>query len=120
MAGVILPFMIVVRKGDSFDIVLQLHHDNAVGNPPMDLTDCEVKMTVKNQSDRVLFTKTGEIFEPLSGKVRIKLTPEETNTEVGDYVTDIQIRLKTGDIHTIYPGDVNKVAVFRITPEVTQ
>lgn len=116
MAGVILPFMIIVRRGDSFDILMQLRHDEK----PMDLTDCVLSMTVKNQSDRVLFTKEGEIFEPLSGKARIKLTPEETNNEVGDYRTDIQIRLKNGDIHTIYPGDVNKIAVFRITPEVTQ
>lgn len=120
MAGVILPFMIMVRRGDSFDIVLQLRHDNATGNPPMDLTDCEVKMTVKTQSDRVLFSKIGEIFEPLTGRARIKLTSEETNAEVGDYRTDIQLRLKTGDVHTIYPGDVNKTAVFRITREVTE
>lgn len=115
-----MPFMILVRKGDSFDIVLQLRHDNVSGSPAMDLTDCEVKMTVKTNDNTVLFTKIAEIFEPLAGKARLKLTPADTNRAVGDYKTDIQIKLKTGDIHTIYPGDVNKIAVFRITPEVTE
>ena len=65
MSGVILPNMIIVRKGDSFDIVLQFRTDDK----PLDLTDCIVKMTVRNGEDKVLFTKSGEIFEPASGKV---------------------------------------------------
>lgn len=116
MSGVILPNMIIVRKGDSFDIVLQFRTDDK----PLDLTDCIVKMTVRNGEDKVLFTKSGEIFEPASGKVRLKLSPSDTNIAPADYKTDIQIRLKTGDVHTVYPGDVNKVAVFRITQEVTE
>ncbi len=116
MAGVILPNMIIVRKGDSFDIVLQFR----TNDKPLDLTDCIVKMTVRNGEDKVLFTKSGEIFEPASGKVRLKLLPADTNITPADYKTDIQIKLKTGDVHTVYPGDVNKVAVFRITQEVTE
>ena len=116
MAGVILPNMIIVRKGDSFDIVLQFRTDDK----PWDLTDCTVKMTVRNNEEKVLFGKSGEIFDISGGKVRLKLLPEDTNITPGDYKTDIQIRLKNGDVHTVYPGDVNKVAVFRITPEVTE
>lgn len=116
MAGVILPNMIIVRKGDSFDIVLQFRTDDK----PWNLTDCTVKMTVRNNEEKVLFSKSGEIFDVSGGKVRLKLLPADTNITPGDYKTDIQIKLKTGDIHTVYPGDVNKVAVFRITPEVTE
>ena len=116
MAGVILPNMIIVRKGDSFDIVLQFRTDDK----PWDLTDCIVKMTVRNDEDKVLFTKSGEIFEPASGKARLKILHSDTYIAPADYKTDIQIRLKTGDVHTVYPGDVNKVAVFRITQEVTE
>lgn len=115
MVGTVSSFMITVRKGDSFDIVFQMKADGM----PMDLTDCEVKMNVKD-GDFLKFTKKGEIFEPENGKFRIKLTPKETNIAVGEYKTDVQIKLKNGDIHTIYPEDVNRVAVFRVTADVTE
>lgn len=115
MVGTISSFMITVRKGDSFDIVFQMKADGK----PMDLTDCEVKMNVKD-GDFLKFSKKGEMFEPENGKFRIKLTPAETSIDVGEYKTDVQIKLKNGDIHTIYPEDVNRVAVFKVTADVTE
>ena len=106
MVGTISSFMITVRKGDSFDIVFQMKADG-------------VKMNVKD-GDFLKFTKKGEMFEPENGKFRIKLTPKETNLAVGEYKTDVQIKLKNGDIHTIYPEDVNRVAVFKVTADVTE
>ncbi len=37
-----------------------------------------------------------------------------------DEETDIQLTLKNGDVHTIYPQNVNAVAYFKLTPEVTE
>lgn len=115
MVGTISSFMITVRKGDSFDMVFQMKADGR----PMDLTGCEVRMNVKD-GNILKFSKSGEMFEPTQGKFRIKLNPSDTNIAVGEYKTDVQIKLKNGDIHTIYPEDVNRVAVFKVTADVTE
>ena len=39
---------------------------------------------------------------------------------VGNYKTDIQLELPDGGVNTIFPADVNKIGVFRITPQVTK
>lgn len=37
-----------------------------------------------------------------------------------NYVTDIQITFANGEVHTIYPQDINKVAAFIVSKNVTE
>lgn len=116
MAGIMTPQGITVRKGDSFDILLHFK----LGNHNFDLAECQITMTVRDDANSVLFTKLGEIIFAASGKARIHLTPDETGFAVGNYKTDIQIVFKNGDVHTIYPQNINAVAYFKLTPDVTE
>ena len=116
MAGTIFQNMIIVRKGDSFDILIQLKHGE---KSFMDLTDCTIKMDVRDDNN-LLFSKEAEIIEAQNGKARIKLSPKETTQKTGNYKTDIQLRLKNGDVHTIFPSEITQVGVLKITPEITE
>ncbi len=115
MAGVMTPAGITIRRGDSFDILMNFK----AGNKNFDLTECQLKMTVRDSDNNELFSKEGEIISAAAGTARIKLTPAETDANPGNYQTDIQIIFKNGDVHTIYPQNVNAVAYFKLTPEVT-
>lgn len=115
MTGVLKPYSIVIRQGDSFNILLHFKTETK----DLNLENCLLKMSVKDGNDKLVIDKTGEILENHSGKARIKLTAEDTSIKCGDYKTDIQIRMENGDVHTVYPQDVNKTAVLRITPHVT-
>lgn len=117
MAGQMTRNKIVVRKGDSFDIVMQFRHGEL---QPMDLSQCLLKMSVRRQDGDLLFTKSGEVIDVLSGKARLKLLPDDTDVEPGVYKTDIQLTLKNGDVHTVFPQEINQVGVFVVTEEVTQ
>ncbi len=118
MAGYMTQNGIVVRQGDSFDIVLQFR--DAAGKA-INIQDWQIKMAVYDADKKVLkFGKTGEIFDVEAGKARIELKPADTNIEVGDYVTDIQVVTDQSDVHTIFPQDINRVGVFRITEQVTR
>lgn len=118
MAGYMTPSGIVVRQGDTFDILLQFR---AGKGKEIDISGWRIKMSVYDQTGKKLqFTKEGEVFDALSGKARIELKPEDTGIEVGDYITDIQVITDQQDIHTIFPQDINRVAVFRVTGQVTK
>ncbi len=116
MAGILRPGSITVRRGDSFDIVLHLMS----GGRDFDLDACSVKMSVKNETGQLLLSKTGEIFASAEGKARLKLTAADTNLVPGTYRTDIQVTFKNGDVHTVFPQDINQVGVLIITPDVTE
>lgn len=116
MAGIMTPQGITVRQGDSFDIIMNFKS----GRRNFDLTECHIKMAVRNDNNEVIFSKDGEIIAAASGTARIKINPDDTNNSVGTYKTDIQLTLKNGDVHTIYPQNLNAVAYFKITPEVTE
>lgn len=117
MSGRITPTMIEVRQGDSFALNL------AVNNKckPMNLTGASVLMQVREKdSGNLLFEVSGTPVDVENGKIALLITPEMTApAALGDYVTDIQVTTAGGDVHTIYPADVNKVATFRITGQVT-
>lgn len=116
MAGVLTPKGMTVRKGDSFTIIL--HFKICEGD--IDVTGCSLKMSVRNDSGDIMFSKDGIISDAKNGIMTIDLTPEDTDIEVGDYKTDIQMTFADGRVHTVYPQNVNSVAYFRITEEVTQ
>ena len=108
--------VIEVRQGDSFTIRLQLHKCCE----PIDLTDAVATMDVKNEANKVLFSKKAEVVDAVNGKLAIILTPVDTDIPVGDYVTDIQIKMSDGSVNTIFPADVNKLGTFRVTEQVTK
>lgn len=117
MAGQMTGNKIIVRKGDSFDVVMQFKHGDV---QPMDLSQCTLKMSVRHETGELMFTKEGEIIEVSVGKARIKLLPTDTNIEPGVYKTDIQLTLKNGDVHTVFPKEISQVGTFIVTEEVTQ
>lgn len=116
MAGIMTPAGITIRRGDSFDILMNFKS----GNKNFDLTECQLKMTVRDSDNNEIFSKDGEIISAANGTARIKLTSTETDYPPANYKTDIQLTLKNGDVHTIYPQNVNAVAYFKLTPEVTE
>lgn len=116
MVGRVVNNLIEVRQGDSFDIVLHVITDKGEN---MDLDGSTFKMQVRNDNDAVVFEKKGDVT-PSDALVRFALTPSETDKDVGDYVTDIQWTDKYGRVNTIFPQDINKVGVFRITRQVTK
>jgi hypothetical protein len=116
MTGVINKNLISVRQGDSFTINLALNNRCQ----PMDLTGYVGLMQVRQKdNNEVVFSCFAEPVDMLQGKIAFVLTPVMTSIDEGDYVCDIQITSPVGEVHTIYPADVNKVATFRITRQVT-
>jgi len=117
MAGKIMPNLIEVRQGDSFAIYINAK--NCCKS--VDLTGASLLMQVRRKDNRSLvFAVEGVGVDRANGKMALMLTPNETNADVGDYICDIQLTLSTGEVHTVYPSDVNKIATFRITEQVTE
>lgn len=116
MSGILNSRGITVRKGDSFTIVLRFKTEQGL----LDISNAKIKMDVKTMADKLLFSKIGEITDAVNGLAAIELTPQDTNLDVGDYKTDIQITYADGQVHTIFPQDINKVAYFRVTSQVTE
>ena len=117
MSGMILPNLIAVRQGDSFDIVLKFV--NGQGQK-IDLTDSVFEMQVREiDNDNLVFKKSGEdtVSEAVAS---FALTPAVTKKNKADYKVDIQWTDKDGRVNTVFPIDVNKVGVFRITEQVTK
>lgn len=117
MSGILTPTMIEVRQGDSFTINLYLKKKCK----DIDLTGWTCEMQVRNkESKNILFSVSGDPVDLEHGKMALIITPVMTSNEVGDYECDIQVVSDTGEINTIYPVDINKVATFRITKQVTR
>lgn len=116
MSGILNSSGIVVRKGDSFTIAIRFKTEQGV----LDISGARIKMDVKDASDTLLFSKSGELTDAINGLAAIELTPQDTNLDVGDYKTDIQITYTNGQVHTIFPQNINKVGYFRITNQVTE
>ena len=119
MVGRIMPQFIEVRQGDSFTIPLQFKGKDGFLN----IGGAEIKMQIRNRSDnKILVTKLGGIDDAAKGKAHLAIQPADTkNLSVGgDYITDIQITFVNGEVHTVYPGDVSKVAAFIISQNVTE
>lgn len=117
MAGKITPYMVEVRQGDSFDIIVNFKDQS--GNP-MDIHYSEVKMQVRSKQNTLMFSVIGDNINPEKGVSLIKISPNETSIPVDDYNSDIQVAFKNGDVHTIWPQDVNKIGLFRTTKQITE
>lgn len=115
MTGRVVNNLIEVRQGDSFVINFEFMEDCK----PVDLTGAVLKMDVKDDDGKVIFRLTGDMVDASNGKMAILLTPEQTSKPAGDYYTDIQITFADGSVNTIFPANVNQVATFRITEQVT-
>ena len=118
MTGRILPNanVIEVRQGDSFTIAMLIKK----GCKDVDLSGSEIKMQVRRMDDnQLMFELLGTSIDLQAGRIALILTPEMTNIEVGEYKTDIQLSTPDGMVNTIFPADVNKVGIFRVTEQVT-
>ena len=116
MTGILNSQGIIVRKGDSFTIAMQFKTKDG----PLDISGTKIKMEVRDADDRNLFTKIAEVTDAAEGLAAIELTPEDTDLEPGEYKTDIQATYANGQVHTVYPQKICKVAYFKITPHVTE
>lgn len=115
MSGTIQNNLITVRQGDSFVMNFALNG----GCKPLDLTGATMLMQVRDEGNNVMFAVTGTAVDVRKGKMALILTPTQTNIAVGDYKTDVQLTMADGTVNTIYPANVNAIATFRITPQVT-
>lgn len=117
MSGRILKNMIEVRQGDSFSICFNIHREDEL----VRVDNAVIKMQVVDDNGQILLSKTAFMVEGILGRAVIELTPEDTaNMEVGDYKTDIEIRFENGEVHTIFPSEVEKIATFRVTEQITR
>ena len=119
MTGRILPHLIEVRQGDSFTIRLQFRNEKGF----IDITGASLKMQVRNRlNNTIVLNKIGEIDDAVKGKAHIGIVPSDTKnlSTAGDYIADIQIVFASGEIHTIYPQDINKFAAFVVSQGVTE
>ena len=116
MVGRVVGNMIEVRQGDSFVLNIALSRDGQ----PVDLSGAKLKMQVRDNSGNLLLTVNGSDVDVVDGKMAVELTPEQTKIPVGDYKTDIQLTTANGAVHTLFPGQVGKIGVFRITEQVTE
>ena len=108
--------VIEVRQGDSFTIKINIHK----GDYDFDLSGSKVNMQVRKMDDNTLkFDKLATEIDIQKGLVALLLTPADTNIDVGEYKTDIQLTTPDGQINTIFPSDVNKIGIFRVTEQVT-
>jgi hypothetical protein len=116
MTGRIVNNLIEVRQGDSFTINIAVK--DKCGKP-INLTGANVLMQVRDSGNNLIFSVTQTPVDVLKGKVALMITPTMTASPVGEYNTDIQLTLADGTVDTLYPRNVNDVATFRITPQVT-
>ena len=116
MTGRIVNNLIEVRQGDSYPINIQVKR----GCKPVDLTGATTLMQVRDENNNIMFTLTGTPVDVVNGRIALLLSPTETNIPVGDYVTDIQLTTADGSVNTIFPANVNQIATFRITEQVTR
>ena len=116
MTGRIVNNLIEVRQGDSYPINIQVKR----GCKPVNLTGATMLMQVRDENNNIMFSLTGTEVDSVNGRMVLLLSPTQTSIPVGDYVTDIQITGSDGSVNTIFPANVNQIATFRITQQVTQ
>lgn len=116
MTGRIVNNLIEVRQGDSYPINIEVKR----GCRPVNLTGATMLMQVRDENNNLMFALSGTPVDVVNGKMSLLLSPTETNIPVGDYVTDIQITTADGSVNTIFPANVNQIATFRITQQITQ
>lgn len=108
--------VIEVRQGDSFTITLNIKRDCK----DVDLTGSKLNMQVRKMDDnQLMFDLLGTEIDIQAGRIALILTPAQTGIDVGDYKTDIQLTTSDGMVNTIFPADVNRIGIFRVTEQVT-
>lgn len=115
MSGRIVNNLIEVRQGDSFAINIQVKQNCK----SVDLTGAVMLMQVRDTDNDLMFSLSGTPVDVENGKMALLLTPTQTNIDVGDYNTDIQLTTTDGSVNTIFPANVNQIAIFRVTKQVT-
>lgn len=115
MAGLMTPNGILVRRGDSFDILLQFK-DKKGG--PLDISGASLAMTVQDGHGVFLYKIAGEIIDTAAGQASIKIMPQHSKMDPGDYAANIEVVFRNGDVHTVFPQNMTANALFRISEEV--
>lgn len=116
MSGRIANNLIEVRQGDSFTLNFEIKQRCK----PVDLTGATMLMQVRDSNNDLMFSLTGTAVDVKNGKMALLFTPTQTGITVGDYNTDIQITTADGSVNTIFPANVNQIATFRVTEQITQ
>lgn len=116
MSGILNSGGIIVRRGDSFTI--NLHFADEAGD--INLAGAQLKMSAAKENGTKVLQKNGIISDAARGLASIELTPSDTDIDVGEYQADIQIKMPDGQIHTVFPPNINSLAYFIITPQVTE
>ena len=116
MSGTIENNLITIRQGDSFVIDFELKDNKC---KPVNLTGATMLMQVRDEEGNLKFSLAGTPVDVVNGKMALILTPTQTNIDVGDYITDIQVTLSDGFVNTIWPSNPNQIGVFRITEQVS-
>ena len=114
MTGIMTHDGILIKQGDSYDIAM--HFKNKCGDD-FDISNATITLNVKND-EGALFSIPGDIVEPLKGVAVIRITPLHTSIDVGVYEANIKVVFANGDVHTIFPQDISKNAVFEIAEGV--
>ncbi len=116
MSGILNSGGIIVRRGDSFTV--NLHFADEEGD--VNLRGAQLKMSAAKENGTKVLQKNGVISDADRGLAIIELTSDDTNIDVGEYLADIQIKMPDGQTHTIFPQNINSLAYFIITPQVTE
>lgn len=107
---------IEVKKGDSFTIIMKITKNNSKIN----LSGAKVDMQVRDDEGLVKFKITSIPVDAENGKFVLSLTPSHTDLPVGSYKTDIRLTTPDGGVNTIFPADVSKIGILRITESITR
>ena len=108
--------VIEVRQGDSFTIIMKITKNSSKIN----LAGAKVDMQIRDDEG---FVKSNILATPVdveNGKFVLLLTPSHTSLPVGSYKTDIRLTTPDGGINTIFPADVSKIGILRITENVAR
>lgn len=82
---------------------LQLTLTNELDDTPIDITDATVIMRFRQAgSTTVLDTLTGNVTQPLLGKVVFLWNLNTLNVEAGDYEGEIEITFPSLEVQTIF------------------
>ncbi len=96
---------IAVFRGDSLEVDISVV-DSA--GSPVDLTDAVAKFTVRRREDDTdtLLEKSLEIYDPSAGKMRLSLSPTDTDLDPASYPADIQITFSDGRVKTVWKSSL--------------
>ena len=89
-------------------------------NSKINLSGARVDMQVRDDEGSVKFNLSSTPIDAENGKFVLSLAPAHTNIPLGSYKTDIKLITPDGGVNTIFPSDVTKIGVLRITESVTR